>query len=76
MSWRLLMRHAEYCQRLAQLMIEKAQGNNYRAVELAKEFAQEFGKYELEMERYYDHGLACRVTQHLTRKPVGGFILD
>ena len=75
-SWRLLMRHAEYCERLAQLMIEKAQGNNYKAVELAREFAREFGKYEVEIERYYDHGLACRVTQHLTRKPVGGFILD
>ena len=75
-SWRLLMRHAEYCERLAQMMIEKAQGNNYKAVELAREFAQKFGKYEVEIERYYDHGLACRVTQHLTRKPVGGFILD
>ena len=75
-SWRLLMRHAEYCERFAQMMIEKAKGNNFRATELAKEFAREFGKYEVEIERYYDHGLACRVTEHLTRKPVGGFILD
>lgn len=75
-SWRLLMRHAEYCERFAAMMIEKAKGNNHKAVELAQEFADEFGKYELEMERYYDHGLACRVTQHITRKPKGGFILD
>ena len=75
-SWRLLLRHVEYCELMARLMIEKAQGNDFRAVEIAKEFADEMGKYELELERYYDHGLACRVTQHLTRKPVGGFILD
>lgn len=75
-SWRLLLRHAEYCELLAQMMIEKAQGNDFRAVELSEKFAEEMGKYELETERYYDHGLACRVTQHLTREPVGGFILD
>ena len=69
------MRHAEYCDKWAQLMIEKAQGNNYRAVELSKEFFREFGKYELEMQRYYDHGLACRVLEHITRKPQG-IILD
>lgn len=38
-------------------------------------FYNDFGKYELEMERYYDHGLACRVLQHITRK-TKGIILD
>ena len=58
------------------LISEKALGNNEKAKELAIAFCSDFGKYELEMERYYDHGLACRVTQHITRKPKGGFILD
>ena len=74
-SWRMLLRHAEYVEKWAQLMIEKAEGNNFKAVELAKAFCDEFGKYELEMERYYDHSLACRVLEHITRKPQG-LILD
>ena len=74
-SWRLLMRHAEFCDRWAQLMVEKAKGNNYKAIELSKEFFREFGKYELELQRYYDHCLACRVLEHITRKPQG-IILD
>lgn len=74
-SWRLLLRHAEYCAFLAQLMTEKALGHNFKAVELAKKFCDTFGKYELEIERYYDHSLACRVLEHITRKPQG-IILD
>ena len=74
-SWRLLLRHAEYVEKWAQIMVEKAEGNNFKAVELAKAFCDKFGKYELEMERYYDHSLACRVLEHITRKPQG-IILD
>ena len=74
-SWRLLQRHAEYVEKWAQLMIAKAQGDNYKALELAHAFWSDFGKYEPELQRYYDHGLACRVTEHLTRKPKG-VILD
>ena len=74
-SWRLLMRHAEYIEKWAALMIEKAKGNNYKAVELSNRFCGDFGKYELEIERYYDHSLACRVLEHITRKPQG-IILD
>ena len=74
-SWRLMLRHAEYCERFAQMMIEKAKGNNFHAIELANVFKKEFGKHEIEIERYYDHGLAGRVTEHLTRKPKG-MILD
>ena len=43
-------------------------GNNEKAKELAIAFCSDFGKYELEMERYYDHSLACRVLEHITRK--------
>jgi len=74
-SWRLLMRHAEYIEKWAEIVIEKAEGNNFRAVELAKDFCNQFGIYELEMERYYDHSLACRVLEHITRSPKG-IILD
>ena len=46
-----------------------------KAVELYKQFCDDFGIYELEFERYYDHSLACRVLEHITRKPQG-IILD
>lgn len=67
-SWRLLLRHAEYCELWAEILKEKSIGNNQRATELVAEFCKVFGRHELEMERYYDHGLACRVLEHVTRK--------
>jgi len=74
-SWRLLLRHADYCQGLGEILLAKARGQNYKAVELAKEFFHSFGKYEMEMERYYDHALACRSIEHIIRRPQG-IILD
>ena len=74
-SWRLLLRHAEYCEKWAELMIAKAKGHNHRAIELRNKFAEEFGRYEWEMERYYDHSLACRVLEMITNKPQK-FILE
>lgn len=70
-SWRLLLRHAEYVESWARIMIEKARGNDEKASALAKAFCGEFGRYELEIERYYDHSLACRVLEHVTRRPKG-----
>ena len=70
-SWRLLLRHAEYIRGWAEIMVEKAQGHNFKATELAKAFFSSFGKYELEMERYYDHSLACRALELVTNKPKG-----
>jgi hypothetical protein len=74
-SWRLLIRHAEMVDRFADVLIAKATGKNYRAVELAKEYEREFGKYEWEIQRYYDHCLCCRVLEHITRRPQG-IIID
>jgi hypothetical protein len=44
-------------------------------MELAKQYEREFGKYEFEIERYYDHCLCCRVLEHITRRPQG-IIID
>ena len=74
-SWRLLLRHAELVQRFADVMIAKAKGENYKAIEIAKTFEREFGKYEYELQRYYDHCLCCRVLEHITRRPQG-IIID
>jgi hypothetical protein len=75
LSWRMLLRHSEYIEKWAAIMIAKAKGDNYAALELAKKFGGDFGRYELQLQRYYDHGLACRVLEHITRKPQG-IILD
>ena len=74
-SWRMLLRHAEYCELWAQIMKEKALGHNFKALDLAKQFFDVFGRHELELERYYDHCLACRVLEHITRSPKG-IIID
>ena len=63
-SMRLLLRHAEYIEGVAQFMSQKAQGYDEAAREQASAFFQDFGKYEFEMERYFDFFLA---SQFLTR---------
>ena len=62
-SYRLLLRHAEYIVGVAQVMLELAQGNEEKAQETASEFARSFGRYEFEIERYFDHLLAFRCIQ-------------
>ncbi len=65
-TWRMLQRYTEYLDRWAEVVKTKAMGHNFVAKELVAEFKAQFGKYELEMEPYYDHGLACRVLEHIT----------
>ena len=52
---RLLLRHAEFCRGYANAMALKCVGKDEEAQEAAMTFLDEFGKYEVEMERYYDH---------------------
>ena len=54
-SWRLLGYHATYIEMFADLLICKAKGHNFAAVEAYERFKAAFGKYEIEIERYYDH---------------------
>ena len=69
-SMRLLLRHAEYVEGIADFMIDKAQGFDLVAHEKAKVFTEQFGKYEFEIERYFDHWLGCHVLQQIANKPV------
>ena len=59
-AYRLLDRHAEYCERLADVFIAKCQGYDKLAVEKMRQFIADFGKHEYELERYLDWGLAAR----------------
>ena len=68
-SWRMLSLHAQFCEKLAEVMIAKANGHNFKAFQLAEEFYDELGVREIEFETYYDHCLACRVVEHKVGKP-------
>ena len=56
--WRLLLRHTEYIEGVAGFVAEKALGNDELAMEKANAFFESFGKYEYEIEEYFDNGLA------------------
>jgi len=60
---RLMLRYAQYCRNLANALAIKCTGQDAQAKEYMAAADREFGKYELELERYYDHTIA--VTAHL-----------
>ena len=60
-SMRLLTIHAEYCDLVAEIMIEKALGNKEHAHQLWKAMCERFGRYEFEIERYCDHLFAVNI---------------
>lgn len=53
-SYRLLLRYLDFCKGLAKALSLKASGKEYEAQDAYNEFRIEFGKRELEIERYYD----------------------
>ncbi len=58
-AWRLLLRHAEFCERLAEVMIEKCLGHTRLAVEMGEAMFNEFAeKYDYETEPLFDLYLA------------------
>ena len=58
-AWRLLVRHAAYCEGLSEVMQAKCKGHNRLAQEKFEQFLQEFGRHDYETERYFDFGLAA-----------------
>ena len=57
--WRIIRLHADYCQGLAEVLIHKANGRSKYATEVFHKFMEEFGKHDLELDRYFDFGLAA-----------------
>ncbi len=53
-SYRILWRYLEYAEGLAQIATLKCLGAGKEAKELYKKFIEDFGRYELEIERYFD----------------------
>ena len=56
-SVRLLERHADLCDMLADALIARTRDELGKALDLFERARVEFGKYEAEIERYYDHFL-------------------
>lgn len=69
-AWRILLRHTEYCDRLAEILIEKCQGNDETAIEMLNAFMPEFGKYDYELERYLDYGMLTNAIKKTLNKIV------
>ena len=51
------MRHADFCDLISDWMSAKARGEIDRAAVLYAVARDEFGKYEFDIERYFDQGL-------------------
>ena len=66
--WRLLLRHTQWCEGLADVFMEKCQGRDKYALELLYKFYDEFGKYDYELERYFDFELAAQSMFGIVRK--------
>ena len=56
-SVRLLEKHAHFAEMLSDALYEKTQGNDEGAMELYEKMRVEFGKYETEIESYFDQNL-------------------
>ena len=68
LAYRLLERHAEYCQKLAPVFIAKCQGYDKLAVEKMLEFDADFGRHDFELERWLDFGLAARTLEIVAKE--------
>ena len=66
-SWRLLLRHTEYVEGFAEILSEVCLGHKKYAMELFEQFCREFGKYDLEIERYMDMELALESIYYVAR---------
>ena len=58
-AMRLIRLYTEYCRGLASAMALKCMGKDAEAKAEATAFLNEFGKYEVAYERYYDHMLCA-----------------
>jgi len=64
-AMRLIRMHAEYCRGYAKSMAIKCLGKDAEAKAFADQFLKEFGKYEVAIERYYDHKISTYALQSI-----------
>ena len=66
---RLLLKHLEYCNGLADIWVLKALGADAEAVKAYDAFLDSFGRYEVEIERYFDQKMFNSSMSRLITKP-------
>ena len=68
-SMRLLSRHADFIEGLAEFLEAAAIGNTAESLTILDAFRIRFGQYEVELERYFDHFIAFRAYKMLIDRP-------
>ena len=66
---RLLQKHLEYCNALSEVFVLKARGADEEATRLYQEFLASFGKYEVEIETYFDQRMCNSSLKRIIGKP-------
>ena len=66
--WRLLLRHAQWSEKLADVFTEKCRGHNEEANALFDAFVKDYGRYDVELERYFDFGLVVKSLENILKK--------
>jgi len=68
LAWRLLERHAEFSEGMADVFATKARGFDKLALEKMDAFEASFGRHDYELERWLDFGLWARLTRSIIIK--------
>ena len=68
-AMRLIRLHLEYCSRLSEIWVLKAAGKDKEAVDAFKTFMVDFGKYEVEIERYFDQRMCFNSFERIICSP-------
>lgn len=58
MHWRMLDRHTEWCDLIADCMIAKCKGQDELSQQMWKKAVDSFSKYDLELDKWFDMSLA------------------
>ncbi len=75
-SYRLLNRYLEYVEKMAAFVTVKAFGAGKEAKKMYRDFLVDFGRHELEIERYYDHVIFGKAMEwRVLKKEEEGFNL-
>jgi len=68
LAWRLLERHAEFSEGVAEVFKTKALGYDKLALEKMDAFIESFGRHDYELERWCDFGLFATLTRAIIVK--------
>lgn len=75
MHWRMLDRHTEWCDLIADCMIAKCKGQDVLAQEMWKKAVDQFSKYDMELDKWFDMSLAAVSYNRImkAKKPTADF---